>query len=253
MPLALSRTERRRTSPAGFTLLELVAIVAISGVLMSLLLPALSSAKEKSRRSVCGQNERQIVFALLDYGDANHEFLPAATDNSGDYHSIVLSSQTFSNMMDYLYNESNLLYCPNLAQAAGKMGGYDPQTGYTIGYSYLAATELPATAKGPDIGWSGPLNTTEASEVIADANYWVNASHAMTLAPHTSGGSVAMVSTGSSTVPAGSATRMPGSSSTAAGAIGGNVGSLDGSVIWMPIGLMGKYHASGDGSAFGNW
>jgi hypothetical protein len=221
---------------------------------MSLLLPALSSAKEKSRRSVCGQNERQIVFALLDYGDANHDFLPAATDNSGGYHSIVLSSQTFSDMMDYMYNETNLLYCPNLMRAVGKLPGYNPQTGYTIGYSYLAATELPATAKGPDKGWSGPLNTTEASEVIADANYWIpNASQAMTLAPHTSGGSVAMVSTGSSTVPHSSAPLAPGSSSMVAGAVGGNVGSLDGSVIWTPIGLMGKYQASGDGSAFGNW
>lgn len=110
-------------SSAGFTLLELMTVIFISGVLMALLLPALSTAKEKSRRSVCGENERQFVFVLTMYGADNNELLPAATDNRGDYHSIVLSSVTFSNILDYTYNESNLLYCPNLLQAVGAMGG----------------------------------------------------------------------------------------------------------------------------------
>jgi hypothetical protein len=132
------------------------------------------------------------------------------------------------------------------------MGGYDPQTGYTIGYSYLAATEFPATPKGQCIPWNGPSDTTDMKEVIADANYWWNSgSQAITIAPHTSGGSVAMAGAGSSTVS--SALLTPGSSSKAVGAMGGNTGSLDGSVVWRPISLMGQYPASGDGSANGNW
>jgi prepilin-type N-terminal cleavage/methylation domain-containing protein len=244
---------------AGFTLLELITVVAISGVLMALLLPALSSAKEKSRRSVCGQNERQVIFALIMYGSDNRELLPSATDNTGvGYHSIVLSGMTFSNILDYTANESNVLYCPNLLQSTAKMGGYNPNTGFTIGYSYLATTELPGTPKGPDTAWTGPMNTTEASEVIADANYWSKTTtQALTVAPHTTSGSVAMTMTlataSTSSASATSTSQAAGSSSTAVGGAGGNVGSLDGSVIWEPIGRMGIYPASQDSSASGNW
>jgi hypothetical protein len=232
----------------------LIAVVAVSGILMALLLPALSSAKEKSRRSVCGNNEHQFVLALTYFADEHEWLLPSALDNSGNYHSVILSSQTFSNILGYTFNESNILYCPNLVQAVSKMGGYNPQTGYTIGYNYLATTALPGTPKGPDMGWTGPMDTTEASEVVADANYWVkNTSQALTVAPHTSGGPVAMASIQGSTASSSLTALSPGSSSTAAGAMGGNIGSLDGSVVWLSIHLMGQYPASGDGSANGNW
>jgi type II secretory pathway pseudopilin PulG len=256
MPIAIHRADRRRASPAGFTLLELMAMIAIAGVLMALMLPALSTAKEKSRRSVCADNIRNVVYALTMYGGDYNEFLPSATDNRGDYHSIVLSSVTYSNLVDdYLYGESNILYCPNLVQSTGTMGGYNPQTGYTIGYSYLAAADLPATAKGPDETWTGPVRTTEAGEVFADANYWSKtSSQALTVAPHTASSSVALMSTLTSpSITPVSATPTPGSSSTAMGAVGGNIGSLDDSVIWRPIRLMNQYSASLDGTANGNW
>src|ERR1035441_10591778 len=69
MPLAMRSADRRCASSAGFTLLELLVVVAIAGVLMALLLPALSNAKETSRRSVCNQNIRQIILALAMYGN----------------------------------------------------------------------------------------------------------------------------------------------------------------------------------------
>jgi prepilin-type N-terminal cleavage/methylation domain-containing protein len=242
-------------SSAGFTLLELLAVIFISGVLMALLFPALSAAKEKSRRSVCGDNEHQFLLVLTMYGADNNELLPAATDNQGDYHSIVLSSLTFSNILDYTYNESNILYCPNLLQAVGPMGGYNPKIGYTIGYSYLAVEDLPPSPKGPGIGWSGPLKTTQPKEVIADANYWSrNSDQSLTLAPHTSGGSVALkAAAGSSSASFVSSCMSPGSSSAAAGGMGGNIGSLDMSVIWRPIRSLTQYPASQDGTANGNW
>jgi type II secretory pathway pseudopilin PulG len=248
--------DQRRTNPAGFTLLELIAIVAISGILMSLLLPALSAAKEKSRRSVCGQNERQVILALLDYGVDNGEFLPSPLDNTGQsYHSIVLSDMTFSNIVaGQLYGQSNVLYCPNLVQAAGTMGGHDPRFGYTIGYSYLAAVQQPITPKGPDKGWSGPLTTMDSSAVIADANYWNSAtSSQLTVAPHTAGGVAMMAAPGISSMSRSSAGLAAGSSSAAAGAMGGNVGSLDGSVLWKSIGKMSQYSASLNDPAYGNW
>jgi prepilin-type N-terminal cleavage/methylation domain-containing protein len=261
MPLAMRPTDRRRVNSTGFTLLELLVVVAIAGVLMALLLPALSQAKEKSRRSVCSENIRQILVALTIYGDAqeNGPFLPPATDNQNDYHSIVLSDFTFSSITNYLSGESNSLYCPNLAYSTGTMGGYNPQKGYTIGYSYLAAVEMPATVQGPTERWTGPMRTDQTKEVIADANYWSltpsQTMPAITVVPHGSSGAMVrpLSTTGASSASTTTTTSAAGATSAAMGAMGGNVGSLPGSVIWRPIRLMNTWPASKDGSAKGNW
>ena len=259
-------TDRRRTSSAGFTLLELIVVVAIAGVLMALLLPALSNAKETSRRSVCNQNIHQVIIALLLYaGDDpdGQERLPDARGNMGDYHSIVLSDVTFTKLVSYMsggsngLGGSNSLYCPNLVHATGKMGGYDPNFGYTIGYSYLAARPLENSGvKGPDQGWKGPLRSSDVGEVIADANYWsATPSQAMIVAPHTPGGGVVVpffTGAGSSATRSISASPAAGTNSAAMGAVGGNIGSMDASVIWRPIHSMKQYPASTDG-ALGNW
>jgi prepilin-type N-terminal cleavage/methylation domain-containing protein len=57
---------RRRWS--GFTLVELLIVVAIVALLMAILLPALSQARAQSKRSVCLSNLREIGMALHAYG-----------------------------------------------------------------------------------------------------------------------------------------------------------------------------------------
>ncbi len=69
----------------GLTLVELLAVIAIIGVLLALLLPAVQSARESARRTACGNNFKQIALAML----AHHEslrVLPAGTQStiSGD-------------------------------------------------------------------------------------------------------------------------------------------------------------------------
>lgn len=257
MPLAIRPTDRRLANSAGFTLVELLVVIAIAGVLMALLLPSLSQAQEKSRRSVCNQNIHQVLMALSLYGnDDLNGFLPPAEGNSGDYHSIVLSDATYTNLVEnFLNGVSNSLFCPNLVHATGKMGGHDPAYGFTIGYSYLAAVAFPPTPKGPDEGWTGPVKSTENREVLADANYWNPfPNEAMTVVPHkASGGVVAMANVAGISMARSASTSLPaGTNSAAMGAVGGNIGSLNGSVIWQPIRSMKQWQASTDG-AWGNW
>jgi type II secretory pathway pseudopilin PulG len=233
-----------------------MVVICIAGVLMALLLPALSQAKEKSRRSVCNQDMRQVIFAINMYGqDDPYQRLPAATDNKGDYHSIQLSSVTFTNLVEgYLEGVSNNLYCPNLVYATGTMGGYDPAVGFTIGYSYLAAETKSAGAKGPSLDWIGPMKASEVKEVIADANYWsTSSSLAMTVAPHTVVGALVTRANGVTARAALSTPSPAGSGCGAMGAKGGNIGFLSGSVFWRPINSMSQYPASTDGTCFGNW
>src|ERR1044072_392095 len=64
-------------SVKAFTLIELLVVVAIIAILAALLLPALSGAKEQSRRAACASNLRQVAVACLIYtDDFNGNFPP---------------------------------------------------------------------------------------------------------------------------------------------------------------------------------
>jgi prepilin-type N-terminal cleavage/methylation domain-containing protein/prepilin-type processing-associated H-X9-DG protein len=60
---------------AGFTLMELVVVIAILTVLISLVLPAIQEAREAARRLQCRHHLRQLGMALHNYMDA-HQVLP---------------------------------------------------------------------------------------------------------------------------------------------------------------------------------
>jgi prepilin-type N-terminal cleavage/methylation domain-containing protein len=78
-----SAAERSR---AGFSLVELLAVVAILGTLVSLSLPAIQSARESARRVVCGNHLRQMGIALLNYESARRAFPPGHDALSGRDH-----------------------------------------------------------------------------------------------------------------------------------------------------------------------
>lgn len=62
----------------GFTLVELLVVIAIIALLMSMLLPALTRAREQGKRAVCLGNLRQLTLAWDMYAEENEDRIPGS-------------------------------------------------------------------------------------------------------------------------------------------------------------------------------
>ena len=63
-----------RNNRKAFTLIELLVVIAIIALLLSVILPALRSAKNQAKLTICMSHQRQIVLALLAYQASNGDY-----------------------------------------------------------------------------------------------------------------------------------------------------------------------------------
>jgi prepilin-type N-terminal cleavage/methylation domain-containing protein len=114
---------RTTENRAGFTLIELLVVISIIAVLMSLILPAVQSAREAGRRTQCLNNIRNITLALHNSASARAGGLPYLDDGGYNWPVSLLRYLDQASIADFAainpaaatYNNINLavLTCPN--------------------------------------------------------------------------------------------------------------------------------------------
>lgn len=100
-----------------FSLVELLFVIAIISILMSLILPALKTARETARLSACSANLRQLGIAICAYiGDYN-DFLPPMQEPSP-----IFSPYWNSRLVNEGYVAKSSFHCPSMPVPSWPVG-----------------------------------------------------------------------------------------------------------------------------------
>jgi prepilin-type N-terminal cleavage/methylation domain-containing protein/prepilin-type processing-associated H-X9-DG protein len=160
----------------GFTIVELLVVLAIVAMMVGLLLPAVMQARESARRTECQSHLRQLGVALQNYHSA-HRWFPAGTENEWSWHGRLLPFIEETNLrwqFDFAFEPFEapnylatntvvpLFLCPsddrsNLLHEPADLPGF--QFAHT---NYLGSLE---TADGGERGMFGEYHRVRLAEV----------------------------------------------------------------------------------------
>ena len=99
----MTRHRGRRTTRTGFTLVELLVVIGIIAILIAILMPALTKARDQANRTKCMSNMRQIMLACLMYSN----------DNKQGYYMWRYGDDSLSALYPLYLKSYDVTICPN--------------------------------------------------------------------------------------------------------------------------------------------
>jgi prepilin-type N-terminal cleavage/methylation domain-containing protein len=151
---------------SGFTLIELLVVISIIAVLMSLILPAVQSAREAGRRTQCLNNIRNVAMAVHNFASGRGGGLPYLDESNWNWPVALLpyldrGDITNSQTPAIYYNTTSVavFVCPNDVNNGQQPTGlsYVANCGYgNFPLTAGASTEADGNTTGPIFHGFGP-------------------------------------------------------------------------------------------------
>jgi prepilin-type N-terminal cleavage/methylation domain-containing protein/prepilin-type processing-associated H-X9-DG protein len=136
----LRATTPSRVSRRGFTLVELLVVMAVLGILVGLLLPAVQNARVAARRTECLNNLRQIGLAIAMFADNHDGKFPRTWHDDPQFK----KTSWIYTLAPHLENVDRVRICPE--DPAGKTRLENKGTSYVIN-QYISLTHPEGVAK----------------------------------------------------------------------------------------------------------